>query len=128
MIKVIGLIKRKPGISREEFLRHWKDDHGPLVMKIPELARHVRKYVQVHRVSIPALDAQERYGQAALPAEYDGAVEMWFDNAEEMGKAFAVLADPVICKRLREDEDSFIDNAASLSVMVGQEFTIFDRK
>jgi len=128
MIKVIGLIKRKPGISREEFLRHWKDDHGPLVASIPELARHVRKYIQVHRVSIPALDAQERYGQTSLPTEYDGAVEMWFDNAEEMQKAFAVLADPVICKRLREDEDSFIDNNVSLSVMVGQEFPIYERK
>jgi uncharacterized protein (TIGR02118 family) len=128
MIKVIGLIKRKAGISREEFLRHWKDDHGPLVMSIPELARHVRKYVQVHRVSIPELDAQERYQQQSLPADYDGAVEMWFDSVEEMQKAFSVLADPVICKRLREDEDSFIDSKNSLSVMVGEEFTIFDRK
>lgn len=128
MIKVIGLIKRKPGISREEFLRHWKEDHGPLVASIPELARHVRKYVQVHRVSIPELDAQERYGQTSLPAEYDGAVEMWFDSTEEMQKAFAVLADPVICKRLREDEDSFIDNNSSLSVMVGQEFQIYEHK
>ncbi len=128
MIKVIGLIKRKPGISRQEFLRHWKEDHGPLVMSIPQLARHIRKYVQVHRVSVPALDAQERYGQTALPAEYDGAVEMWFDSPEEMQNAFAVLADPVICRRLREDEDSFIDNSASLSVMVGEEFTIYERK
>src|SRR5579872_3730088 len=105
MIKLIGLIKRKAGITREEFLRHWKDEHGPLVMSIPELARHVRKYVQVHRTSIPELDAQARYQQASLPLEYDGAVEMWFDNVAEMQKAFSVLADPIICKRLREDED-----------------------
>jgi uncharacterized protein (TIGR02118 family) len=128
MIKVIGLIRRKPGISREQFLRHWKEEHGPLVMSIPELARHVRKYVQVHRVSIPELDAQERYQQQSLPADYDGVVEMWFDSVEEMQKAFNVLADPVICKRLREDEDSFIDGKSSLSVMVGEEFTISDRK
>ncbi len=128
MIKVIGLIRRKAGISREEFLRHWKEEHGPLVSSIPELARHIRKYVQVHRVSIGELDAQDRYQQQSLPADYDGAVEMWFDSAEEMRKAFAVLADPVICKRLREDEDSFIDGKSSLSVMVGEEFTIFDRK
>lgn len=128
MIKLIGLIKRKAGISREEFLRHWKDEHGPLVMSIPELARHVRKYVQVHRTSIPEPDAQARYQQASLPLEYDGAVEMWFDNVAEMQKAFSVLADPIICKRLREDEDSFIDINNTLSVMVGEEFTIYEPK
>ncbi len=128
MIKVIGLIRRKAGLSREEFLRHWKDVHGPLVMSIPELARHIRKYVQVHAVTIPELQARERYQQASLPMEYDGAVEMWFDDAAEMQQAFGVLADPVICRRLREDEDSFIDNSNSLSVMVGEDFTIYERK
>lgn len=128
MIKVIGLLRRKPGISREEFLRHWKDHHGALAMRVPEFARHVRKYVQVHRVSIPELDAQERYNQTGLPMEYDGAVEMWFDSPETMQKAFAALADPVACKELREDEDRFIDGSNTLSVMVGEEFTIYEKK
>ena len=128
MIKVIGLLRRKPGISREEFLRHWKDHHGALAMRVPEFARHVRKYVQVHRVSIPQLDAQERYNQTGLPMEYDGAVEMWFDSPESMQKAFAALADPVACKELREDEDRFIDGKNTLSVMVGEEFTIYEQK
>jgi uncharacterized protein (TIGR02118 family) len=128
MIKVIGLLRRKPGISREEFLRHWKDDHGPLAMKIPEFARHVRKYVQVHTVKPPELGAQERYQQAALPMEYDGAVEMWFDSPEEMQKAFEALAEPIACKELREDEDRFIDGKNTLTVMVGEEFTIYERK
>jgi uncharacterized protein (TIGR02118 family) len=128
MIKVIGLLRRKPGISQEEFFRHWKDHHGPLSMRIPEFAGHVRKYVQVHKVKTPELGAQERYNQASLPLEYDGAVEMWFDNAEEMQKAFAALADPVACKELREDEDSFIDGKNTLSLIVGEEFTIYERK
>lgn len=128
MIKVIGLLRRKPGISREEFLRHWKDHHGALAMRIPEFARHVRKYVQVHAVKPPELDARERYQQAALPMEYDGAVEMWFDSPEEMQKAFAALSDPVACKELREDEDRFIDGKNTLTVMVGEEFPIYERK
>ena len=127
MIKVIGLLRRKPGISREEFLRHWKDHHGALAMRVPEFARHVRKYVQVHRVSIPELDAQERYNQSGLPMEYDGAVEMWFDSPETMQKAFAALGDPVACKELREDEDRFIDGKNTQSVMVGEEFTIYEQ-
>ena len=128
MIKVIGLLKRKAGVSQEEFFRHWKDHHGALAMRIPGFGTRVRKYVQVHRVNIPDLGARERYNQATLPMEYDGAVEMWFDNLEELQKAFAALADPVACKELREDEDRFIDGKNTLSIIVGEEFTIYEQK
>ena len=33
MIKVIVLVKRKEGISREEFYKYWKEVHGPFVAK-----------------------------------------------------------------------------------------------
>ena len=32
MIKMIALIARRPELSREEFLRHWVEVHGPLVV------------------------------------------------------------------------------------------------
>jgi uncharacterized protein (TIGR02118 family) len=128
MIKVIGLLRRKPGVSQEDFFRHWRDDHGPLAMRIPGFGSRVRKYVQIHRRDIPELGARERYNQASLPMEYDGAVEMWFDNLKELQKAFAALADPVACKELREDEDRFIDGTNTLSVIIGEEFTIYEEK
>ena len=33
MIKVMNIVTRKPGISREEFYKYWKNVHGPLVAK-----------------------------------------------------------------------------------------------
>jgi uncharacterized protein (TIGR02118 family) len=48
MIKVMVMVKRKPGISREEFYKYWKEVHGPL------MARHIpglRKYVQNHYIA-----------------------------------------------------------------------------
>jgi uncharacterized protein (TIGR02118 family) len=128
VIKCIGLIRRKPGVSREEFFRHWRDDHGPLAMKIPEFGGRIRKYVQIHRTDTSAQSAEARYNQSSLPIEYDGAVELWFDSLEDMEKAFRALSDPMACKELRADEDTFIDNQNTLSLMVGEEFVIYERK
>jgi len=33
MVKTIALIKRKPGLSREEFIRHYEEVHAPLALK-----------------------------------------------------------------------------------------------
>jgi len=69
MIKVMMMVKRKPGISKEEFYDYWKNVHGPLVAKsIPSL----RKYVQNHFVETPG---QEQEG--------DGIIEIWYDSIEE---------------------------------------------
>ena len=48
MIKISELLVRKAGMSRGEFQDYWRRVHGPLVMSIPEIRRHVVKYVQSH--------------------------------------------------------------------------------
>ena len=46
MIIQLGLYKRKPGISREEYRHLWTEVYGALNGRIPELSRHLRRYVQ----------------------------------------------------------------------------------
>ena len=48
MIKISELLVRKKDMSRGEFHDYWKRVHGPLVMSIPEIRRHVVKDVQSH--------------------------------------------------------------------------------
>ena len=50
MIKSVGLIFQKPGISDEEFRKHWRQIHAPLVAKLPF---GVVKYKQDHLARIP---------------------------------------------------------------------------
>ena len=52
LIKVAELLVRKNGMSRAEFQNYWRRVHGPLVMSIPEIRRHVAKYVQSHTLPI----------------------------------------------------------------------------
>ena len=88
MIKVIVLVKRKEGISREEFYKYWKEVHGPFVAKhIP----YLKKYVQNHFVDIPGNDY-----------EGDGIIETWYDDIESFQKSMAFNSAPE-AKKLGED-------------------------
>ena len=73
MIKVIMVVKKKQGISREEFYKYWKNEHGPLVAKhIP----HMKKYIQNHFIEIPGNEY-----------EGDGIIETWYDDIESFQKS-----------------------------------------
>ena len=74
MIKSIALAYRKEGLTREEYNKYWKEQHGPMAASmIPGL----RKYVQNHFISVPG---REYVG--------DGIVEMWYDDVEAFQKSW----------------------------------------
>ena len=49
MIHLLYFITRKPSIPEVEFHRYWRDVHGPIVKRIPQL----RRYIQSHRILSP---------------------------------------------------------------------------
>ena len=75
MIKVIVLLRRRDGMSQEEFARYVQDQHLPLVTKLPGLRRLV-----INRV-LPDPNSP--------PPAYDAVAEDWFDDLAAMGAAFA---------------------------------------
>lgn len=70
MTKMIVVLHRKDGMSREEFRAYWRDVHGAMGARMPR----VRKYVQNHVL--------------ADGAPFDGIAEMWFDSPADMQAAF----------------------------------------
>jgi uncharacterized protein (TIGR02118 family) len=94
VIKTIVVAYRKPGLTVEEFNKHWKEVHAPLAAKmIPGL----RRYVQNHFISVPGKEY-----------EGDGIVEMWYDSLEAQRKSMEYLRSPA-AKALAEDGASFAD-------------------
>jgi uncharacterized protein (TIGR02118 family) len=75
MLKVVVLLCRRDGMSREEFERHWRERHLPLVAKIPGLRRLV-----LNRV-LPDPNGSQ-------PA-FDAVVEDWFDDRQALSAAAA---------------------------------------
>jgi len=90
MVKAIYLIRRKSGLSAEDFHRYWREVHGAIAARIPGL----RRYVQCHAIA--------RDGDGS---EYDGAAEAWFDDMEAVRRA---VESPEYAAA-RTDEARFID-------------------
>jgi uncharacterized protein (TIGR02118 family) len=101
MVKLVGCLRRKPGMGAEEFHRYWRDVHGPLVKSVPEFFRYVRKYVQGH--SVP--EQVPGFPPPTSPP-FDGIAELWFDNVADIGNAFA---EPRYLEIIRPDELKFLD-------------------
>lgn len=97
MIKSITLLKRKPGITQEEFDRYWKEKHGPLAAA---LLPGLRKYIQDHLIEMPGL----KY-------EFDGIAEIYFDNVEALQKYLA-WRQTKEGKALLDDEKKFFSGMA----------------
>ena len=60
-VKMICMIKRKPGMSVEEFHRYWREVHGPLVASTRS-GRHASRYEQNHRPLADYRDDDDRRG------------------------------------------------------------------
>ena len=92
--KEIGLVYKKPGMTRKQFNDYWENIHGPLsARRIPEL----RKYIQNHLISMPGV----KY-------EGDGIVEIWFDDLEAL-KRYDVFSQTSEAKDLMDDATKFVD-------------------
>jgi EthD domain len=50
MLITLGFYKRKPGLTREQFSKHWREVHGPLIANDPILSKYLKRYVQHHCV------------------------------------------------------------------------------
>ncbi len=106
MLKLTFCLRRKAGLSREDFLAYWKDDHGPRV--IGHLAAMgCRRYVQSRALTGGLADAvaNSRGG----PEPFDGVAELWFDDAQSFARHGRTDAGKTAALDLYRDEQTFID-------------------
>ena len=103
MIKAISLLVRKPGMTHEQFVKHWLEIHGPLALKVSG----IRRYVQSHIV-----DERRRPDIPPIGVEIDGIAELWYDDRDAMERANASPE----AKRLHADGALFIGRIKSFIV------------
>jgi len=122
MIKCIILFKRKPGLSREEFLKHWKETHAKVCVENPFFQKYNRKYVQNYPIQAGGLTLMQ--GPKSAEADrYDGIVEVWMDSIEDLQR---MLKDPdPFQNAIREDENKFVDTSDYLFFVV-EEKIVYD--
>lgn len=102
MVILVSLLRRLPELSHEQFVRHHRERHAPLVAASPVAARYVRRYVVEHPRPL---------GVPGVPdPTVDAVVRQWFDSAEDLA---ALTASADYRDVIRPDEQRFIDMSRS---------------
>jgi uncharacterized protein (TIGR02118 family) len=101
MFKIAILIKRKVGLSVEEFQRHLRSKHASLLARAPELRRYVQS------CALPQ-------GYAKGELLFDAVTEMWFDSIDAYDR---FVGSPEF-RIAREDEASFLERSRTVVMPV----------
>ncbi len=98
MLKVYILCRRRPDLTHEQFVKHWRDIHAPLFSSQPDTKRYVRRYIQSRVTG----DRPERF----VLGETDGIVQLWFDDMDGFNAFFTSQSYRDV---IRPDEERFTD-------------------
>ena len=124
MIKLVFTLRRREGMSREEFQRYWREEHAALVKQYADVL-HIRRYVQTHARGTD-LDEALSGARGSEPRFYDGVAELWWDSLEDLVAANTSDEGQAAGIALLEDEQRFIDLARS-PIWLGEENVVIDR-
>ena len=113
MIKLLIFMKRKPGLSRQEFIDYYENNHIVLI------AKHFGEFQADYRRSYPeeaapfgltgVADSQE---DAKAGVEFDVLTEIWLKDRATMDAMFAKNAQPDVAAEVAADEENFVDRAS----------------
>ena len=112
MVKLVFCLHRLPHLSRDEFQRYWREQHGPLVRR-HAAALHLERYVQLHSLPAEAPANEGLRVSRGAPEGYDGIAELWWRSEEDLAAATAADEGRRASVELLEDERRFIDLARS---------------
>jgi uncharacterized protein (TIGR02118 family) len=121
MIKLVFVIRRREGMTREEFQRYWSEEHAQLVKRHAGVLR-VRRYVQTHARDTDLDDALAG-SRGSEPRQYDGVAELWWDSIDDLVQAATSEEGQTAQQALLEDERRFIDVANS-PIWLGEEIAV----
>jgi len=122
MLKIIFCLKRKPDISRADFLRYWEEDHAKVLAEVAG-PLGIRRNVHNHTITTP-LDERLRQGRGTEIDDYDGVGESWFDSMEALVAASSSEEGRRAARRLAEDEARFVDFSRSRIFFVEEHVVI----
>jgi uncharacterized protein (TIGR02118 family) len=110
MMQLHALIRRKDGMSRDEFLHYWHNVHGPLIRDTPALADRLLRYEQ--HPSHP----KDRSG-------FDGVAVQHFASWED----FLAMLEPPHGEVMSADEANFIDRKDIVVVFTDDPIVMVER-
>ena len=101
MIRVVTLLTRKPGMSREAFIEHYETHHRKIGEKYLSgfAVKYQRRYLQ---------SAGFR-GQEGATLPFDVLMEIWYPDQDTLDAALAVLSTDEAQAEIIADEERLFD-------------------
>lgn len=109
MYRVMWLLKRKPGITHEQFREHYERSHAELGK------RHIGHLMLAYYRHYDAAKAKGAAFSTPLSrvTDYDCIAEWVMRDEAAFEEAMRIMAEPEILKIFLEDETHFLDSAAT---------------
>jgi len=109
MFKRVTLIKRKQGMSIEDFKSYYENHHVPMVKRLfPMFADYRRSYIT---------DALRRNGETKV-LDFDVITETWYASEADYKVFLDKLSSPGVRDEIMADEARFTDTASTVSCTV----------
>ena len=101
MIKVVTLLTRKPGMSREAFIGHYETHHRKIGEKYLSgfAVKYQRRYLQSAGFK----------GQEGATLPFDVLMEIWYPDQDTLDAALAVLSTDEAQAEIIADEERLFD-------------------
>ena len=124
MFKVMWLMKRKEGTSKDELISYYENHHSLLGKKLFQdngfvPIKYIRKYFHPISDILPSADS-------LTGSDFDLAMEMWFDSREHFEKMIEISSPEEIWRMIIEDENKFLDPNKRAIFILEEHETIFD--
>ena len=117
MYKIITLLKRRPGMSMEDFIDYYDKSHRLIGEKLlfGKATRYARNFL--HPLPHPLT--------GEIPeSQYDVVLEIWFNDQETAEKTFASFAVPEIMAEIAEDEEKLFDRTKNQTFLVEEHASV----
>ena len=107
MIKILLFVKRKEGLSRDQFVDYYESRHVPLIRS------HVGRFMESYTRNYIDPDAPLSASTGSARLDVDVVTELVVRDTEAMQQMFAVAAEPAVAADIAADEEKFVDRSAS---------------
>jgi hypothetical protein len=116
VFKTVMLLKRRPGMSMDDFIAYYEDHHTLIGKKyLAGFATHyVRRYVTPFANPVTG---------AEIESPYDVITETWYPDQTAFAAAMAIVGQPGPMAEIAADEENFLDRPKNLFFTVHEHVT-----
>ena len=115
MFKAIALIKKKPGLSKAEFIAYYEANHAPLARKcFPQIVQYRRNFIDMNdAIIVPGASAPD----------FDSVTEIWYRDREAYDEMLSTHFMKGVQETIENDERNLLDQSMTRMLHVEQRGT-----